>query len=130
MDLFHIVLPWEQRAGSVSKSAAKYKPTLRKFAPTAIAFGLLLVIGIGWWWTTQRRRPTSPAAPGAVHSANQKSIAVLPFENLSHDPENAYFADGIQEEHCDRLLLSSGQLGLKCVRNLCGNLAFHRKNIG
>ena len=103
MDLFRIVLPWEQRAGSVSKSAAKYKPTLRKFAPTAIAFGLLLVIGIGWWWTTQRRRPTSPAAPGAVHSANQKSIAVLPFENLSRDPDNAYFADGIQEEILTRL---------------------------
>ncbi len=27
-----------------------------------------------------------------------KSIAVLPFENLSRDPDNAYFADGVQEE--------------------------------
>ena len=27
-----------------------------------------------------------------------KSIAVLPFENLSHDPDNAYFADGVQDE--------------------------------
>ena len=32
-----------------------------------------------------------------------KSIAVLPFENLSHDPNNAYFADGIQEEILTRL---------------------------
>jgi TolB-like protein len=32
-----------------------------------------------------------------------KSIAVLPFENLSHDPDNAYFADGIQEEILTRL---------------------------
>jgi len=32
-----------------------------------------------------------------------KSIAVLPFENLSHDPDNAYFADGIQEEILARL---------------------------
>jgi TolB-like protein/Flp pilus assembly protein TadD len=32
-----------------------------------------------------------------------KSIAVLPFENLSQDPENAYFADGIQEEILTRL---------------------------
>ena len=34
---------------------------------------------------------------------NTKSIAVLPFENLSHDPDNAYFADGIQEEVLSRL---------------------------
>src|SRR5437867_6662647 len=32
-----------------------------------------------------------------------KSIAVLPFENLSRDPDNAYFADGIQEEILARL---------------------------
>jgi serine/threonine protein kinase/Tfp pilus assembly protein PilF len=32
-----------------------------------------------------------------------KGIAVLPFENLSHDPENAYFAEGIQEEILTRL---------------------------
>jgi TolB-like protein/Tfp pilus assembly protein PilF len=28
----------------------------------------------------------------------EKSIAVLPFENLSSDPENAFFADGVQDE--------------------------------
>ena len=33
----------------------------------------------------------------------QKSVAVLPFENLSQDPDNAYFADGIQEEILTRL---------------------------
>jgi len=32
-----------------------------------------------------------------------KSIAVLPFENLSGNPENAYFTDGIQEEILMRL---------------------------
>ena len=35
--------------------------------------------------------------------APEKSIAVLPFENLSRDPDNAYFADGIQEEILTRL---------------------------
>ena len=33
----------------------------------------------------------------------EKSIAVLPFENLSRDPDNAYFAEGIQEEILTRL---------------------------
>ena len=32
-----------------------------------------------------------------------KSVAVLPFENLSRDPDNAYFADGIQDEILTRL---------------------------
>jgi len=32
-----------------------------------------------------------------------KSIAVLPFENLSRDPDNAYFVDGIQDEILTRL---------------------------
>src|SRR5207247_10908661 len=41
------------------------------------------------------------AAATAVTS--HKSIAVLPFENLSHDPDNAYFADGITEEILTRL---------------------------
>ena len=35
---------------------------------------------------------------GSFRAAPEKSIAVLPFENLSHDPNNAYFADGVQDE--------------------------------
>src|SRR5436190_23048532 len=34
---------------------------------------------------------------------NEKSIAVLPFENLSENKSNAYFADGIQDEILTRL---------------------------
>ena len=41
-------------------------------------------------------KATPPAIP-------EKSIAVLPLENLSHDPDNAYFAEGIQEEILTRL---------------------------
>src|SRR5262249_29778066 len=42
-----------------------------------------------------------PAAP-------EKSIAVLPLENLSSDPDNAYFADGIHEEILTRLASIAG----------------------
>jgi eukaryotic-like serine/threonine-protein kinase len=41
------------------------------------------------------------AAPAP--SPNEKSIAVLPFENLSEEKSNAYFADGIQDEILTRL---------------------------
>src|SRR5204862_6350526 len=40
---------------------------------------------------------------GHAPSPNEKSIAVLPFENLSEDKSNAYFADGIQDEILTRL---------------------------
>ena len=33
----------------------------------------------------------------------EKSIAVLPFDNLSHDPDNAYFCEGVQDEILTRL---------------------------
>ncbi len=42
-------------------------------------------------------RYTAPRQAGAFRSPT-KSIAVLPFENLSRDPDNAYFADGVQDE--------------------------------
>jgi len=43
-------------------------------------------------------------APTALPAAiPEKSIAVLPFDNLSEDPENAYFSEGIQEEILTRL---------------------------
>ena len=41
--------------------------------------------------------------PRAVSQKIDKSIAVLPFENLSSDPDNAYFADGVQDEILTRL---------------------------
>ena len=58
--------------------------------------------------TPAPRPVTQPEArPGvqskAVTAIPPKSIAVLPFENLSSDKENAYFAEGIQDEILTRL---------------------------
>jgi adenylate cyclase len=103
MDLFRIVLPWERRAPSVAKSPPKSKPISRKFAYSALVLALLLIIGIGWWRTQSRKTATSAAAPSTAHAGNQKSIAVLPFDNLSRDPDNAFFTEGVQEEILTRL---------------------------
>ena len=64
-------------------------PTSALLAASLVA----LAAAIGWnvWKSELISRPTA------------KGIAVLPFENLSHDPDNAYFADGIQEEILTRL---------------------------
>jgi TolB-like protein/Flp pilus assembly protein TadD len=51
-------------------------------------------------YTAQTTRQ-SEAATG--FSLPQKSIAVLPFDNLSRDPDNAYFAEGVQDEILTRL---------------------------
>ena len=61
--------------------------------------------------TTPTPRPvTQPeAGPGFQSEAatgptiSQKSIAVLPFDNLSRDPDNAYFCEGVQDEILTRL---------------------------
>jgi TolB-like protein len=46
-----------------------------------------------------RARSTSPSAA----TISNKSIAVLPFDNLSGDPQNAYFSEGVQDEILTRL---------------------------
>jgi TolB-like protein/Tfp pilus assembly protein PilF len=48
-------------------------------------------------------RYSATSKPGGLTEAPAKSIAVLPFENLSRDPDNAYFTEGIQEEILTRL---------------------------
>ena len=82
----------------------------RKFATfvvvvAAIAAGLLAYRMVG---TDRRAVRSADTAEGGRRSAAslpipQKSIAVLPFENLSDDKGAAYFADGIQDEILTKL---------------------------
>ena len=72
-------------------------------AVVAIVAAALFVIGLN------RREITSASARNVAPSASaltplpEKSIAVLPLENLSHDPDNVYFAEGMQDEILARL---------------------------
>jgi serine/threonine protein kinase/Flp pilus assembly protein TadD len=66
--------------------------------PTAIATGAAcLLVGVAMMWLFRGELAK------IVPSPPEKSIAVLPFENLSRDPDNAYFVNGIQEEILTRL---------------------------
>ena len=109
MDLFRVVLPWERPGRPEAKSGTHQIPATRRAVATGIALFVILTTGIGWWWSEQtrrsapRRNPSPALTEAATVSVDQKSIAVLPFQNLSHDPENAYFAEGVRDELLARL---------------------------
>jgi TolB-like protein/Tfp pilus assembly protein PilF len=85
-----------KRTEDVDASKSITRKTGRKLDFLIIAV-LLLVVGILLF---QRVHPkVSPA----VFSSPQKSIAVLPFENLSEEKANAYFAEGIKDEILTKL---------------------------
>jgi TolB-like protein/class 3 adenylate cyclase/Tfp pilus assembly protein PilF len=70
--------------------------TRLRWAATAAGLLALVAIVAGIVLFSRYRVRSALAAP-------EKSVAVLPFENLSRDPDNAYFADGIQQEILTRL---------------------------
>jgi len=58
-------------------------------------------------------RFTASTKQSVSAEVSSKSIAVLPFENLSRDPDNAYFATGIQDEILTRIAKIGAHFGQK-----------------
>ena len=88
-------------AGTMSSAAAGIR---RRYSIAAMAIGALIVIGASAFFFATRtafRNITARGQPAS--SVSEKSIAVLPFQNLSDDKSNAYFTDGIQDEILTRL---------------------------
>jgi adenylate cyclase len=63
----------------------------------------LLVIAIGWLIFEPRESAQAPSHDPLAAQVLHNSIAVLPFANLSPDPNNAYFAAGMHEETLNQL---------------------------
>ena len=73
----------------------------RVLGAAAAAAILIAAGGAGWWlWSGRHAGPELSAVspPTQPFSAPRLSIVVLPFANLSNDPEQEYFADGITDD--------------------------------
>jgi eukaryotic-like serine/threonine-protein kinase len=85
------------------------------------ALGALVLAAIAVYLGGKRKQATSAAPSGDV----ARSVAVLPFTNLSGDTANEYFSDGISEE----ILNAVGQLPGVLVAARSSAFAFKGKNV-
>src|SRR5262245_8547877 len=98
-------------AGNATTRRWRLLPRSELLRALSLAVILLLLAGLAFWFLHPRssrtqlgeKRNAPPRAAEPLTNIPEKSIAVLPFENLSSDKENAYFADGIQDEILTRL---------------------------
>src|SRR5437588_6291501 len=96
-ELGNPAVPERLKAARVAAAARRKRAAFRWLSLGAVS--LLAVIAlIGFLLVRYRGLLTTAELP-----VPEKSIAVLPFDNRSRDPDNAYFADGIQDEILTRL---------------------------
>ena len=107
MDLFRIVLPWERDSRLTAQpQTTAHGATTRRMPWHEVVLAILLVaalIAAGFFFLRHRapqanNPATSPPASSSAAAVPEKSLAVLPFENLSEDKANEFFTNGVQDE--------------------------------
>ena len=75
------------------------RPLRRRFAWIAAACGLIVALGAIAIWMRGGvgRSPTAVVTPSSM-AAGRTTLAVLPFDNIGGDPEQAYLAEGITDD--------------------------------
>jgi TolB-like protein/Tfp pilus assembly protein PilF len=104
---FEITSEGIKRESEVEVDKSITRHTGRKIVGITLVLAVIAA-GLLVFQLLNRNAPSAPrqnasAVRTEAATAPEKSIAVLPFENLSSDKENAYFAEGIQDEILTRL---------------------------
>ncbi len=116
-----------KREKDVDRSAPAARSKGRKLNVVIIA-SLVLALGYFIWERQTRVEPADTSAQAlpeaSIEAPGKRSIAVLPFVNMSADPENEYFADGLSEE----LLNQFAQIPDLQVAGRTSSFSFKNKN--
>jgi len=88
---YRFVSPVTKQQSTLALVPKPEQKTRNTTIPIAIAAGVAVLIALAVYWTAGRKLPAS-SSPGRV------MLAVLPFQNLSGDSGEEYFADGLTEE--------------------------------
>ncbi len=113
IDVYRVVLPWTEGAPGGARRKAGAKTWHRPGLAVLIAV-LLIAAGVTVWRYRQPAAPapqvaspsTAPAPP--AHAEGRKSVAVLPFANMSGNDADEYLSDGMSEEIITALSKVSG----------------------
>src|SRR6266511_4859169 len=98
-----------RRSEEMPQRETKTPKTGSKWTAIIVAAAVLAAALLAFQFARTRRSPTTELAKQSAPTATtDKSVAVLPFENLSSDKENAFFAQGIQDEIITTLSRISG----------------------
>src|ERR1700719_4151142 len=98
-----------RREEEVPAQESKTSTAGRKWTAVILAAAIVAAALLGFQCTRTQKASTAKTPSQTAPSAPMdKSVAVLPFENLSSDKENAFFAQGIQDEIITTLSRISG----------------------
>src|SRR6059058_3108499 len=98
-----------RRSEEVAPQESKMRKPGRKWTVVIVTAAVLAAALLAFQFVRTRRSPAIESPKQTAPTATlDKSVAVLPFENLSSDKENAFFAQGIQDEIITTLSRISG----------------------
>ena len=106
--IYRVLLAPESEGKVIGEPKARSTPIKK---PTAIVIAMILIASVVLFWIVYSP-PSGRESPSitkeTVPKLEKASIAVLPFDNMSNDPEQAYFSDGISEDFITDLSKISG----------------------